>query len=854
MKAVLLTAVLVMATAAVSLASPIIIRHDRNDDDYLELGRRYAAVLCHVRNARGIVNGGGTLIAPRWVLSAAHVARSLKAGRALEIDGASYAIDKVFVHPEWGGPSPRHDIALIRLGKDVTGVQPVPFYKNDDEAGREIIVVGAGMVGTGLTGPLEDDGQVRGATNRIEEVGEAWLRFVFDGPDSEQATALEGISGPGDSGGPAFIIVDGIAYLAGISSGQDDTATNGKPGRYGVSEYYTRVSQYRSWIEQTMQAEEAGTDDLVEKLEAYMNRLTAQGFSGGLLVARDGALVLSKGYGMADRARSLPFSNTTVFPTGSITKQFTGAAILKLEMMGKLSVEDRLTTYFDAVPADKAGITLHHLLTHSAGFPGALGFDFAAISREDYVAEAMASDLMFQPGAGYEYSNVGYSLLAAIIEQVAGTSYDAFVQQHLFEPAGMTQTGYVFSRWQPEDHAHGYRDGEDWGTFADKTWADDGPYWHLRGNGGILSTLDDLYLWHRALDGEAVLSKEARQKYYAPHVREGEGSPSFYGYGWTTQETPRGQLIAHNGGNPYFSNDFLRYVDAGVVIYLTSNTASHRAPRLSQTIADIVFGDPYQLPPETIEVLTRENLGETPLGRRVLAYLALLESGDPAEIEPFAREHLVPDILEKYAMDDLVEEFGGDQLEIGAVDVAKIVQKSAHELELTVQSKATGQWWLLRLSGDSEAPHHLAGIGVMDTMPPAGAGPTGVVTVEEGTATAAPGSSKWQLPDSATGRALTALLTAIDNGDDTHTRTFVETHFDEAFLNNFPMEEHVSVFRDLHLSLPDVDVSQVEKVGPYSVQFVLVSGQTATKIKGSFDLESQPPHRFVDLGFVPVEE
>ncbi len=147
---------------------------------------------------------------------------------------------------------PEHDIALVRLREEVVGIVPVPLYRGRDEAGREIIVVGAGMRGTGRTGPVEDDGQIRGATNRIDEAAEAWLCFVFDAPDAENATDLEGISGPGDSGGPALLVMDGTAYLAGISSGQDDAATGGQPGRYGVSEYYTRVSSYVLWIEQTM--------------------------------------------------------------------------------------------------------------------------------------------------------------------------------------------------------------------------------------------------------------------------------------------------------------------------------------------------------------------------------------------------------------------------------------------------------------------------------------------------------------------------------------------------------------------------------------------------------------------------
>jgi CubicO group peptidase (beta-lactamase class C family) len=131
-----------------------------------------------------------------------------------------------------------------------------------------------------------------------------------------------------------------------------------------------------------------------------------------------------------------------VFTVGSITKKFTGAAILKLQMMDKLNVKDPITKYFTNVPHDKKVITLHHLLTHAAGFPGAIGDDFQSISRDEFIKLAMATELHQKSGELYENSNVDYSLLGAIIEIVAGDSYEKFLHEQLFKPAGMTKTGY----------------------------------------------------------------------------------------------------------------------------------------------------------------------------------------------------------------------------------------------------------------------------------------------------------------------------------------------------------------------------------------------------------------------------
>ena len=213
-------------------------------------------------------------------------------------------------------------------------------------------------------------------------------------------------------------------------------------------------------------------------------------------------MILAKGYGMANRDKKIRITADTVMCTGSVTKQFTGTAILKLEAQGKLKVTDPITRYFKDVPNDKAGITLHQLLTHSAGFEAELGDDYQKIVRDDFIRLALNSKLRSKPGERYRYSNVGYSLLGAIIEIVTGQSYERYLHDQRFVPTGMMKTGYLLAQWEPNEFPHGYlRDGKDWGTMRDKAWDSDGPYWHLRANGGILSTAGDMYRWHLALLG-----------------------------------------------------------------------------------------------------------------------------------------------------------------------------------------------------------------------------------------------------------------------------------------------------------------------------------------------------------------
>jgi hypothetical protein len=225
----------------------IIRRHDRADSLYVQLGREYSSVAhLNLPTPHGAADGEGTLIAERWVLTAAHVAAELQPGHRITVGEADYSADSIVLHPDWdGGP---HDLALVRLGRAVQGVRPARLYRDSAELDREVVLVGYGDHGTGLTGPQGNDRQVRGATNRVDEATDLWLKFAFDSPDDPRTTRLEGVSGPGDSGGPAFLAGAAGEVLVGVSSGQSTRAAGG-PGRYGVVEYYVRVSRHIEWIE-----------------------------------------------------------------------------------------------------------------------------------------------------------------------------------------------------------------------------------------------------------------------------------------------------------------------------------------------------------------------------------------------------------------------------------------------------------------------------------------------------------------------------------------------------------------------------------------------------------------------------
>ena len=339
----------------------------------------------------------------------------------------------------------------------------------------------------------------------------------------------------------------------------------------------------------TIASGEIVSGDLGRKLDRY---LVDSKYCGSALVAKDGKLLLMKGYGEADREAHLPFKTDTLVSIGSITKQFTAAAILKLEMEGKLAVEDPITRFFTGVPEDKRAITLHQLLTHTAGLDSDFAKDYDPVGRDEYVKRILDSKLRSAPGAEHFYANAGYSLLGAVVEIASKEPYEAYLRKHLFEPAGMHETGYRLPKWDKSRAPVGYRDGKRWGTMLEQPWGEDGPYWALRANGGIETTLDDLWKWSRALDGTSVLSDAAKLKMFTPHVLESPGGDSHYGYGWAISKAPwGGRLIAHDGGNGIFSADFRRYVDDGIVVITDANDSRVKAWKVSGPLARIVRGE-----------------------------------------------------------------------------------------------------------------------------------------------------------------------------------------------------------------------------------------------------------------------
>ncbi len=569
------------------------------------------------------------------------------------------------------------------------------------------------------------------------------------------------------------------------------------------------------------------------ELDDYLKTQEADGFYGAVVVARAGEIVLANGYGWADRDARVPATEDTAFSTGSITKQFTAAAIMVLAEQGRLSTEDPITRHFEGVPADKQGITLHHLLTHTAGFPGAIGDDYAPVGREEFVRLAMEAPLKSPPGERYRYSNVGYSLLGAIVEQISGMGYERFLRRHLFEPAGMTQTGYRLPEYQRL--AHGYRDGQDWGTMLDQNWAEDGPYWHLRANGGIVSTPMDMYRWMQALRSGEIVSDASREKMFTPFAEE-DGAGSHYGYGWSIADTRWGRLITHNGGNGIFRAELQWFVEPDVFVYICGSRSDRSPFPLLRRIDRMVMGEPE--PAEGPAVA----LPATPGGQLVGRFLEQVRKDDADAYVEFLREAFPPELFAKYPEERHRAMFANLRTDVPDSTV-RAVRESDGKLELLMQRADSG-WLKLNFDLEGEGEDVRIGGLTVDGIPEYEA----LTLLEEMSGSAKASSQEaaerdWGLPPSPTGRRASQLLDAIASGE-------VQPLLDEAIspelIERTPRETLEERLLETRRIWGDFELTGARKTGPSSTVLDVRTAQGEWTV--TLALEENQPHRILEVG------
>ena len=305
--------------------------------------------------------------------------------------------------------------------------------------------------------------------------------------------------------------------------------------------------------------------------EALANRIEAvvpANFSGQIVIANTETILYSGSFGFADREAKLPVSDETLFDIGSITKTYTATAVLLLAAQGKVRLDMTLADWFDELPDMTGSITLHQLLSHTSGLPQYSGDDDDPCDSACFDQWLTKASLEFPPGDRFSYSNPGYSTLARIIEEVSGRSYETYINESLVEPLAAGPVGYL-RHADTAEYAVGYLGNRRIGAPPALGWMEDGPSWHLRGNGGLLTSATGLHRWLRATATGTTLPAVWQSRQFERHAEKSEGV--WYGYGWSILEKPWGEVIDHTGGNGFFFADARWFRDKGLLLAITNN-------------------------------------------------------------------------------------------------------------------------------------------------------------------------------------------------------------------------------------------------------------------------------------------
>ena len=316
-------------------------------------------------------------------------------------------------------------------------------------------------------------------------------------------------------------------------------------------------------------------------------------FNGSALVAKNGAILLDKGYGYRNAAGKIVNNAQSIFQLGSITKQFTSTIILKLQEEKKLSVKDKLSKYFPQYPKGDS-ITIEQLLTHTSGIYNYTNDgNFMAneitkpASRDKITALFENKPLDFSPGTSWSYSNSGYSLLGYIIEMVTKKKYEQMVRDYIFKPLQMTHSGFDFTHLNVPEKTTGYFKLDNrtntTAPIVDSTVSFSA--------GAIYSTTGDLYKWHKGLENYSILSKAQQEKAYTPVKNN-------YGYGWGIDSIDGKRGVGHGGGIPGYITSITRVPADDVCIILLSNASDESVGKLAKDLLNLPYNKPYEMPKE----------------------------------------------------------------------------------------------------------------------------------------------------------------------------------------------------------------------------------------------------------------
>jgi CubicO group peptidase (beta-lactamase class C family) len=364
--------------------------------------------------------------------------------------------------------------------------------------------------------------------------------------------------------------------------------------------------------------------DRVAIIDSVVNNLfKSERFNGNILVAEKGNVLYNKSFGIANESTKELLNESSIFELASVSKQFTAMAIVILKEKGKLSYEDKISTFLPQLSNYK-NVTIKHLLNHTGGLPDYMDlmdslFDKRKIATNKDIVDLFAKHnpkILFEPNTKWEYSNTGYAFLASIIEKVSGLSYGDYLQKAIFKPLEMNNTFVYTRRFAPKkisNYAFGYIYSDSLKKYIlpdelEETkmviWLDG-----IVGDGTVNSTVNDLLKWDRALYTEKLVSSESKKEIFSA-VELNNKSKRDYGFGWAlSDDETYGKIVNHSGGWPGYKTFIERHIDNDKTIIVLQNHESVSTTKLFAYLRSIIYNKPLPVKKERTEIkLTNEQL------------------------------------------------------------------------------------------------------------------------------------------------------------------------------------------------------------------------------------------------------
>lgn len=324
-----------------------------------------------------------------------------------------------------------------------------------------------------------------------------------------------------------------------------------------------------------------------EKINAHLQQLQINGFSGAVIVEVKGEKILQAGYGFADRENKVPYTTKTISDLASLTKQFTATAIVFLSQKGYFQLHDSLGKFFPELKSPQSWITIDQVLTHSAGLSEYSGPDYKELSKENLLKKVGNRDLKFKPGEKYLYSNTGYSVLALIIEKVTNQDFEKVISDLFFEPNQLS-IGANLPEFKQSDFAIYYQDKRSKGNSYLKKKKLKENYWALKGNAGFYASAEEVFKWYKTLQNDSKVSPKIKSELFYPRFKRSENL--YYGYGWNVRTDKDGKVnqISHSGSDDIMSCYWMELPQDKTWIYVSSNNSEFKATSLTLEILKII--------------------------------------------------------------------------------------------------------------------------------------------------------------------------------------------------------------------------------------------------------------------------